>query len=261
MRFKCFIIYIFLGIFLFSCEIFSQDISKISFALLNSKRRRIDKEGGSVPREFKKYIINGIGVGNILFSDKPLEIENTTTSIVPFDKFDYNEIVKGLYALSYFPGKKKDLIEFIEAKYFNYKFEGVFVTLRWQPLKSTDKKSASVLLTSDYKSLWNDQEAIEIRSEINGTNFQEVNLLGIPEYGSSMHNIEIFFFLRFTTGTITLSLKGITSNLDLTLTEESKGGTKIQKTIKKVGDSTLNEEATYSDFLFAWGKCTVTYKE
>jgi hypothetical protein len=261
MKLKHFIIYVSSLIFLFHYEIFSQDISKISFALLNSKFRRIDKEGKTVPNAFKKHIINGIGVGNVIFSDKPLAIENENTSIVLFDKFNYNEIVKGLYALAYFPGRKKDLIEFIEAKYYNYKFEGVLVTLKWQPLKSPDEKSASVLLQYDYKSLWDDQEPIEIRSDTRDTCFKEVNLLEIPKYGSSMHNVEIFFFLRFATGTVKLRVEGITSNLDLTLYEDAKEETKIQKTIQKDGDSTLNEESTYADFLVSYGKCTITYRK
>lgn len=244
---------------LFSLDIRSQDTSKISFYILNSKYRKLDKECGNVPQTLKKYLLKEVGIGNVIFSDKPFYVEKEDEYLIVTNNFNFNNIKNGFYALAYFPGTIRDLVKYIVIKFPSMQYEGVYADLIWLPHSSPDKKQYGTIIPYEYNAMQYDQEKFKILPEINNSGFKELNLLDIPKYGSLEHTIEMNVFLRFSTGTINVGLSGIDSGLDLTLVEDSKEEAKIQKRIYKRGDTTHNEEPLYRDFLVSLGKCTVTY--
>jgi len=230
---------------------------RISFAVLNSKYRKIDKPASYVPLQYKKSMIGDRGIGNILFSYNELEIEDKDTNLVVYNKFDYKEIENGFYALAYLPGREKDLVRWVEEKNSSYKYEGFYAILKWAPLLSPDFKQSDAMYPANYYSILNDQAKISILPRADGV-FPGVDLSQIKRYGKYDHTLELFFYLRFSVGTMIIETAGISSNMDLSVGEDSDSGRTVDKSIRKVGDKEVNTESLYTNYLVSYGKCAIT---
>jgi len=230
---------------------------KITFSILNSKYRKMDKLAAAIPLKYKRSMFTEQGIGNIIFATRELEIEDKDTNIVVYNKFDYSEIEKQFHALAYLPGKEKELVNWVEARNSSYKYEGLYAILKWTPLMSPEYKQADALYPANYYAMFNDQAKLTIHPRVDGI-FSAINLSGIKSYGKNDHTIELFLYLRFSVGTISMETAGIASNLDLSVGEESDSGRTVDKSIRKVGDKEVNTESLYADYLVSYGKCTIT---
>jgi hypothetical protein len=210
-----------------------------TFKVDKSKYRKIDKDGSTVGQEYFKWAIPGAGVANVIFSNAPLtfgkEDEYTNVS----DSFDYDNIKNRFGCRVYFPGKVKDLIDYVMAKYPNYKFNKFTETLYWYTTldsitpKEANQKDTSYDNPSDdaYDS---DQCRLELLPIASDSDFKEQKLTSIPKYVPGTHKIKVLVFLNFQTGT--------------------KFVTKTQGS-----EIVTTEEPTYTEFLISYGECKITY--
>ena len=237
-------------------ELFPEELPGFTFSVLNSNYRKLDKSEKSVPVLLRKYFIKDIGIGNVIFSESPLEVENEAGFVSVTDRFNFQNAAKGLHALAYLPGRKKELVSYIEDKYEDCKFACVYVLLAWHPLSSLKKdgKDSTASLPYDPKTMVFDQENFKIFPQESGSVFKEFSLLAIPSFGSAEHIIEASVYLRFSVGTISVTMSGLPSMVEMTSTLDTSDGTIIEKRIKNVGNTNINEEPVFRDFLVSFGR-------
>lgn len=256
---KLIIGFVFVTVLCVSLHLYAQDIPDFPLKMLNSNYRRIDREANIVPSEFKKYIIKEAGVGNVIFSSKPLPIEKEDEFLTVSDKQDFFDACKGLYSLAYFPARKKELVSYLEERYGIF-YDDVRVILIWRPIgQNYDKKECGVTISSEYNKIYLDQQDIKIMPIGKDCYFKDFNLLDMAKYGNSTHFVELLVFLRFKSGTVNVKMDKVNSVVEFSSVDGS--GQVIEKKIHNTSDGNNTEQPIYRDFIVSYGKCIITYKK
>lgn len=170
---------------------------RFTFANPNSKYRKIDRTGQTVNADLWKQATPEIGVGNVIFSSAEMPVNKEELYHDVGTTFNFKNL-EVFTCRCYWPGKRKELIAYIEKKYPAYKFCQVRVFMsRIHPDKGTE--TDEFIQKTDAESLEWDQTRQDFLPE---NDFEKYPLADLESdvMPKGDYAIRVYVFLRFNTG-------------------------------------------------------------
>lgn len=185
-----------------------------------SKFRVIDTTGAMVGAELMQRAIPGVGIGNIIFSTSPLPRAKEDQYKGIGKDFRLNEI-KDFYARAYFPGRFKDMINYVESTNTGYKF--VYAVEEMMTFIYPGGADKTIKMTIDKDT----QEWDSVRFDLLPQSDFDIPLDRAAK-GKGESTVQLYVYLKFQTGTKLVKIGGVTK-----------------------------EVPTYREYLIAYGECKV----
>ena len=206
--------------------------TKLTFAVPDSKYRKIDKTGSIVGDELWKRAKSDIGVGNFIFSTSPVPFKKEAEYQNVGTKFQLSEI-KELNTRVYFPATKGSIVKYIEEKNPGHsfaKFVGVMQVYR--PSGGSDDSSSKSTLDEEDAG-W-DTQWFSLFGENDFCPDRPLSYLRDEDMPSGEYELQLYYYAHFDTGK-----------------------TKFVTRAMSDGSIETQEVSIFADVLIAYGECNI----
>lgn len=215
---------------------------KLTYAVQNSIYRKIDKKGTTIPKGYKKDLIPGVGVGNIIFApgDLPFQKEDEYKGVGT--KFKWDEVKDQFTARAYFPAKRKDIIAYVKSIKPEYELDASnyasYGSILWKKPNGYEELAGTSFTVIDDETLeWDQSKDIIFPSQANNADSSfNRNIENVIEDKENQgeHTISMAIYFRFNTG-------------------------KYHYVTRWEGDTKITDQVPYVwDYLIAYGEAKVT---